>query len=538
MNNRSDLSRLPTVLGRISPAWSIVLLTVGGCVIAPPSWAKMSPAVTDLPQVGLAPTVSPRPTTNPDVVAVLPELSPPRSPHSLSQGQWLAATTPALNPTGFVRSAVADDGYLLGAGDRIRIDFFNVPEFSGEYLVLPNGTVNLPQVGAVAVQGYTLHQASDLLSQRFAAVLTRPVVTVSLVAARPITVAIAGEVNRPGAYPVVLNANNAAEGPPTLTRLIQMAQGTTQAADLQHVQIRRRRSSNFPGDALITVNLWQLLQSGDTRQDIRLYDGDSVVIPATSMIDLAQARQMVAANFAGASNRPLKIAVVGEVNRPGPYTIVEGNNSAGNNGTPTSLVPSVTQAIQVAGGITQLADIRHIQVSRLTRSGTVQKIKVDFWKLLKSGDVLQDLPLQDGDTVEIPTATTVSDSEISTLAQASFSPDKIAVNVVGEVERPGQVVVPPNTPLNQAILTAGGFNRNAVKRSVTLIRLNPNGTVTKKDIPIDFAKGVNDTDNPPLRNNDIVVIRKSGFASFTEGLGSVLSPVSGVLGFLRLFGIF
>ena len=43
------------------------------------------------------------------------------------------------------------DGYLLGAGDRVRIDVFNVPEITGEYTVLPNGTINMPLVGAVGV---------------------------------------------------------------------------------------------------------------------------------------------------------------------------------------------------------------------------------------------------------------------------------------------------------------------------------------------------------------------------------------------------
>ncbi|MGI0491546.1 SLBB domain-containing protein [Alkalinema pantanalense CENA528] len=422
-----------------------------------------------------------------------------------------------------------DDGYLLGPGDRVRIDFFNVPEFSGEYPVLPNGSVNLPQVGAVVVQGRTLKQASNLIAVRFQSILTRSVVTMGLVAARPISVAIAGEVNRPGSYTV-----GATDGVPNLTRMIQLAEGSTQAADLQRVQIRRRLPMNPGYDQLITVNLWQLLEAGESRQDLRLRDGDSIIIPTASSIDLAKSRQLSAANFATRSSRPLKVAVIGEVNRPGPYTLAEGNNNGNSGG---SLTPSVTQAIQTAGGITQMADLRNIEITRLTRSGGEQKVKVDFWKLLKSGDILQDLPIQDGDTISIPTVTSLSESVLPDLGNPSFAPDKITVNVVGEVERPGAISVPPSTPLNQAILTAGGFNRDAVKRSVTLIRLNPNGSVTKRDIPIDLAQGINEAGNPALRPNDIVVVRKTGFASFSQGVGSILSPFSGIFGFLRLFGI-
>jgi len=46
---------------------------------------------------------------------------------------------------------------------------------------------------------------------------------------------------------------------------------------------------------------------------------------------------------------------------------------------------------------------------------------------------------------------------------ASFSPTTIQVSVVGEVKNPGLVNIPPNTPLNQGLLTAGGFNNSRAK---------------------------------------------------------------------------
>jgi len=460
---------------------------------------------------------------------------------------WGALVVPAVAaqgiPTPVERQnspqAVEGDGYLLGAGDRVKLDFFNVPEFSGEYQVLPNGTINLPQVGAVVVQSRNLKQASQLIGNRYAAVLQRPIVTVSLLAARPISVAIAGEINRPGSY--TIPAVSVGDGnAPNLTRIIQLAEGITQAADLRRVQVRRLRTSD-PGvpnaNETLTVDLWQLLQTGNVQQDLRLQDGDSIFIPPTNSVNLQEARQLAAANFAAKNTRPLKISVVGEVARPGPYTLVEGSVAQQGQTNPNGLqVPSVTRAIQVAGGITQSADIRNVQVRRLTRSGPPQAIKLDIWQLLTAGDVLQDLPLQDGDTIEIPTATALSDRDAGVLAAASFSPDKITVNIVGEVERPGAVSVPPNTPLNQALLTAGGFNRRAAKRSVTFIRLNPNGSVSKRDINVDLAQGLNEQNNPPLRNNDTIVIRKSAIAGVGDALGLVTSPLGGLFGLLNIFG--
>ncbi len=437
------------------------------------------------------------------------------------------------------------EGYLLGGGDRVRLDIFNVPEYSGEYQVLADGTLNLPLAGPVAVQGLTVRQAERAIGQKFADILTRPVVTVSLLSSRPFQVAIAGEVNRPGSYtaPPVAQA-----GVPTLTKMIQLAGGFTPSANLHQVQIQRRQPGNTGAVERINVDLWRLLRSGDITQDIALRDGDSVLIPATASINLDETNQLANTNFAATTeNRPIKIAVVGEVNRPGPHTItadvpgtnqpgssLSGENQPGINNKVS--IPTVTRAIQIAGGITQSADIRKIQVKRITRTGTEQTATVDFWKLLQGGDLRQDLPLQDGDTIVVPTATALTASETTAMAAASFSPDTITVNVVGEVSKPGAVQVPPNTPLNQAILAAGGFNTRARRGSVDFIRLNPNGTVARRKISINLAQGLNEQNNPPLRNNDTIVVGRSGLASFSDTVGTILSPVTGFFSLFRILG--
>ena len=144
---------------------------------------------------------------------------------------------------------VSDDGYILGAGDRLKLDFFNLPEFSGEYAILPNGAVNLPQVGMVSLQGYTVQQASQILATRYSPVLTRPVININVTATRPVMIAIAGEIERPGAY---LLASSMSESP-MLSRAIQQAEGITRSADLQRVKIRRRTGGG--GNEVIAVNI-------------------------------------------------------------------------------------------------------------------------------------------------------------------------------------------------------------------------------------------------------------------------------------------
>ncbi len=440
--------------------------------------------------------------------------------------------SPAIQP--FLQEAESD-GYVLGSGDRLRIEFFSVPELSGEYQVLPNGTINFSQVGAVTVQGKTLKQASETISTKFSDYLVRPVITISLLAARPINVAIAGEVNRPGSY--TLPALTTTGDVPSLTRTLLLAEGVTQAADLAKVQVRRRIPGTTQMETL-TLNLWQLVRNGDIQQDLRLRDGDSIVIPAVTEINAEESRQLSSVNFATKANRPLKIVVAGEVNRPGPYTIAENLNPATQERSgPGSQKPSVTQAIQIAGGITQSADIRGIKVRRLTANGEERVATIDFWKLLKSGDVRQDLPLQDGDTIEVPVASDIKDSDLPFIASTSISPDKIVVNVVGEVERPGAVSVLPNASLNQALLSAGGFNRRAKKASVTLVRLKPNGSVEKRDINIDLAQGLSEQNNPALRNNDTVIVKRSTFTGITDAFSTIAAPFSTFFGLFRLLGL-
>jgi polysaccharide biosynthesis/export protein len=416
-----------------------------------------------------------------------------------------------------------ESAYTLGAGDRIRIDIFQMPQYSGEHTVLVDGSLNLPVLGSVDVQDLTLEQAESAISTRYAQILRRPIVTISLIAPRPIEIGVVGEVNRPGAYTINQNGTQS----PSIIQLLTTAGGVRQSADLHRVQVRRPQGTGR--EVVIDVDLWQFLQTGDQRHNLNLRDGDIVVVPAAETVNLAEAAQIASASFAPAGT-PINIAVVGEVFRPGTYT-VSGSARTVQAGVPgasdqSGITPTITRAIQVAGGITPSADIRQVQIRRTTRSGTEQVLTVNLWQLLEAGDSSQDVILQDSDTVFIPVADTIDPFEAGQLASASFSPNTIRVNVVGEVTRPGVIEVPPNTLLNQAVLTAGGFTNRAFRREVELIRLNSNGSVSRQELPIDFAQGISEESNPPLRNNDVVVVRRSGLASTADTIETITNPIA------------
>ncbi|MEG4344779.1 SLBB domain-containing protein [Microcoleus sp. A003_D6] len=459
-------------------------------------------------------------------------------------------------------SSVRSEVYTLGAGDRIQMDIFNVPEYSGpngQHQIQADGSLSLPLIGSLSVAGMTLEQASNVVKERYGKYLKRPWITLKLLAPRPLQIAIAGEINRPGAYTI-----SSAAGPggtaeqmgtqmPTISRALRMAGGITQSADVRQIKIRRPQR-NAP-EQIISVDLWELLQNGDLRADMTLRDGDTIFIPTVTSLNRQEAPTLAVANITGQSTQPINIAVVGEVSRPGTYTLardvqsrVQENEMGADsglfaaretNGGETVLQQTVTRAIKMAGGITPVADIRQIQVRRLTRAGTEQIINVNLWQLLEGGDVSQDLALQQGDTVIVPKAENLDAAEGSQVANSNFSPDTIKVSLVGEVVKPGAFALLPNTTLNQALVAAGGFNKGRAEMdSVDLIRLNPNGTVSRLTVKVNFSATANEETNPKLQNNDVIMVRRSGRAAFSDNVGGTLAPLSPLLGIFRLFDIF
>jgi polysaccharide biosynthesis/export protein len=340
--------------------------------------------------------------------------------HLLAQAGIDAEAQPL--PTAVRSSSEAAIGlnaaYTLGAGDRVKVDVYNTSELSGEFIVGSDGSLDLPWAGNVAVNGMTVTEAKQEITAQYSQFLTRPpAVTLLVLTHRPVRVAMSGEVNRPGTYSTPLDR-----------------------------------------------------QSDDQDGGIQW--------------------------------------------------------------------PTLTKMLQEAGGITGLADVRQIQVQRGLRQGGAQVVTVDLWQLIQSGDMTQDVSLRDGDVVVVPKANRLSEAEAIRLGDANFAPESVNVQVVGEVVNPGAIAVPTNSSLNQAILAAGGFtNTRARTSTVNLVRLNPDGTVTQRSLKVDFAAAPNEETNPILRANDVVMVERSNVARASDGLGVILNPLSGVLNLLRLFGL-
>ena len=180
---------------------------------------------------------------------------------------------------------------------------------------------------------------------------------------------------------------------------------------------------------------------------------------------------------------------------------------------------------------------RKIEVVRPHRSGNMSVLQVNLWDLIQAGDLEQDVRLRDGDRIVVPLATTLPEDFLR-IATSNFAPEAIIVQVVGEVPRGGNVTLPVNATLNQAILAAGGLDNPRIQSSsVDLVRLNQDGTVLRETYTVDLSAAPNEANNPVLRANDVVLVQRNTLARSSDFLRVLTAPVVGILGLLNLFGI-
>jgi polysaccharide biosynthesis/export protein len=141
----------------------------------------------------------------------------------------------------------------------------------------------VPLVGAVSFQGLTVEQAREQIRVGLDRYVINPQVDVILIAQRPVQVTVAGEVVKPGFYPL--------QSPQLATALVS-AGGTTGLADLRTVRIRRTLED---GSVLEQdVDLFSPLRDSMSIPDIRLADGDTVIIPTlTAATDTEYDRNLI-----------------------------------------------------------------------------------------------------------------------------------------------------------------------------------------------------------------------------------------------------
>jgi polysaccharide export outer membrane protein len=317
--------------------------------------------------------------------------------------------------------------YTIGNGDLLTISVFDVPELARDVRVSQAGTISIPLVPArLHISGLTEIQAEQMIADVLEAngLVSHPEVgvTVKEHRSRPVTIvgavahpmvaesdhdltlleALAGAggispdagdtiivtrvkaaafVQVPNPPPIAESAPGAAVAPgdspalspvddrspvanssaPAFPSPEQMAQ-TPAAAD----KAPSSQDTNQPSGNIITINLNELLESGDTRNNIPLQAGDVVTVPHAGIV-----------------------YVLGAVNKPGGFVLSNDRTQL-----------TTMKILALAGGLTRVAKMDHAVIIRKDSQGKQTETQVDLKKVIKRQ--AEDLQMRASDILYIP----------------------------------------------------------------------------------------------------------------------------------------
>jgi len=249
----------------------------------------------------------------------------------------------------------APGDYRIGPYDLVDISVFEAPELNRTVRVSAGGEVSLPLLGGVQAAGLTPQELErvlqELLRRRY---MKDPHVSVFVREMESHPVSVFGAVTKPGVYQI--------RGTRTLIEVLSLAQGLAEDAG-DTVLVMRGRSptpqalAEEGGDAAggaeaaagnnASINLKDLLESGDTRYNVPVHPGDIVKVARAGVV-----------------------YVVGEVKKPGGFVLRNNENI------------SVLQALALAEGLSRTAAKSHARIIRTDPEGRRSAVPINLDKVL------------------------------------------------------------------------------------------------------------------------------------------------------------
>lgn len=238
--------------------------------------------------------------------------------------------------------------YVVGPGDTMKIQLLGKVNESMELSVDRDGSISFPDLGPISVAGLQFSAAKSLIQQKVTDQMIGVRAVISLGELRSIRVFVLGEAFKPGSYTVSSLS--------TMTNALFASGGITDIGSLRNIQLKRQ------GKVITTLDLYDLLQKGDTRNDVHLLPGDVIYIPTVG-------------TTAG---------IQGEVKRPAIYELKNEK--------------SLKDLIRLAGGYSANAYPNISHITRKSRNGFTTVLDVD---LSKNKD--KSTQIKNGDLVEVST---------------------------------------------------------------------------------------------------------------------------------------
>jgi polysaccharide export outer membrane protein len=219
-------------------------------VVAP----ALCPAAGDTNQTTPAASPAPAGDKKPAV-----EPSAPADPAKLADPKpSLGVRPPAALP-------VDEKTYLIGAQDQLFVLVMGEKDYSGQYLVRPDGRISMPYINEVQAAGRTpLELASDI-TERLTQLIKKPQVNVQLLAVKSKKYYINGEVLKPGEFDLIV--------PTTVMEGLVQAGGFREFANQKDIRVLRDG-----GKTVLRFNFKDMLNSKNLKQNVLLQPGDIIVV--------------------------------------------------------------------------------------------------------------------------------------------------------------------------------------------------------------------------------------------------------------------
>lgn len=239
------------------------------------------------------------------------------------------------------------DTYKLAPGDTITIETYGQMNRTYRLPIEHDGSVNVPDLGPVALQGLDVGSAKSILENRVKSSMLGTSAKVSVTELHSARVLVLGDAERPGSYVLT--------GVPNVTAALFASGGVKDIGSLRKVELRR------DGKVVRKLDTYAELLMGDTSNDLQVLPGDAVLIPTI-----------------GAT-----VGVAGEVLRPAVYEILNER--------------TIGDVIKLSGGFSPGSDPSHATIDRIV-SGKNRTI--DSIDLTREADLQK--PINAGDLITIP----------------------------------------------------------------------------------------------------------------------------------------
>lgn len=236
-----------------------------------PGSGVASPAF-NAPQPQGPASIMPLPEANPGLIGYQP-IPESMLPSTIAPAAQATLATPAQGPTPTTLGgpAFSMGPYTLGKDDVVQISVQGQPDFSGTFVIGPDGTIQYGFLGDVPADGLTKDELAQVVAEQLKRFVRVPSVNVMIVGFNSKAVYILGRVSRPGKY--------AMRGDSVKIRDALIAAGLV----VHHAKLRKvhivKSDPNDPSYRV--VDMFKVLYKGKMKHNVDLVNGDIVVVPTT-----------------------------------------------------------------------------------------------------------------------------------------------------------------------------------------------------------------------------------------------------------------